>query len=87
MNMQNEYETEYTLMRNLIMILLLLGSYLVARTTTVRLFVNSEQLNTIVVSITETHMVKVTIKNNETGEVIEGQVSTEEQTEEEPDCE
>ena len=41
-----------------------------------------------VVSITETpHMVKVTIKNNETGEVIEGQVSTEEQTEEEPDCE
>ena len=75
-------------MRNLIMILLLLGSYpTYAETTIVRFFVNGEA-HTPVVSITETpHMVKVTIKNNETGEVIEGQVSTEEQTEEEPDCE
>ena len=76
-------------MRNLIMILLLLGSYpTYAETTTVRLFVNGEPSPFPVVSINETpHMVKVTIKNNETGEVIEGQVSTEEQTEEEPDCE
>ena len=76
-------------MRSLIMILLLLGSYPVyAETTTVRFFVNGNQSPFPVVSITETpHMVKVTIKNNETGEVIEGQVSTEEQTEEEPDCE
>ena len=59
-----------------------------AETTTVRLFVNGEPSPFPVVSITETpHMVKVTIKNNETGEVIEGEVSTEEQTEEEPDCE
>lgn len=76
-------------MRSLIMILLLLGSYPVyAETTTVRFFVNGNQSPFPVVSITETpHMVKVTIKNNETGEVIEGQVSTEETTEEEPDCE
>jgi len=77
-------------MRSLIMILLLLGSYPVyAETTTVRFFVNGNQSPFPVVSITETpHMVKVTIKNNETGEVIEGQVSTEEKTEEEePDCE
>ena len=76
-------------MRNLIMILLLLGSYpTYAETTTVRFFVNGNQSPFPVVSITETpHMVKVTIKNNETGEVIEGQVSTEETTEEEPDCE
>ena len=76
-------------MRSLIMILLLLGSYPVyAETTTVRFFVNGNQSPFPVVSITETpHMVKVTIKNNETGEVIEGQVSTEEQTEEEPYCE
>ena len=75
-------------MRNLIMILLLLGSYpTYAETTIVRFFVNGEA-HTPVVSITETqHSVKVSIKNNETGEVIEGQVSTEEQTEEEPDCE
>ena len=49
------------------------------------------EAHTPVVSITETpHSVKVSIKNNETGEVIEGEVTTEtggEQTEEEPDCE
>ena len=75
-------------MRSLIMILLLLGSYPVyAETTTVRFFVNGNQSPFPVVSITETpHSVKVSIKNNETGEVIEGEVSTE-TTEEEPDCE
>ena len=77
-------------MRNLIMILLLLGSYpTYAETTIVRFFVNGEA-HTPVVSITETpHSVKVSIKNNETGEVIEGEVTTEEteETEEEPDCE
>ena len=58
------------------------------KTTTIELFVNGKPAPFPTVSITETpHMVKVTIKNNETGEVIEGQVSTEEQTEEEPDCE
>ena len=41
-DMQNEYEG-YTLMRNLIMILLLLGSYpTYAETTIVRFFVNGE---------------------------------------------
>ena len=61
-----------------------------AETTIVKFFVNGEA-HTPVVSITETpHSVKVSIKNNETGEVIEGEVTTEtggEQTEEEPDCE
>tara|TARA_B100001057_G_scaffold17862_1_gene16513 strand:+ start:895 stop:1128 length:234 start_codon:yes stop_codon:yes gene_type:complete len=57
-----------------------------AETTIVKFFVNGEA-HTPVVSITETpHSVKVSIKNNETGEVIEGEVSTE-TTEEEPDCE
>ena len=84
-------------MKKLIMILLLLGSYpTYAETTIVRFFVNGEE-STPVVSITETpHSVKVSIKNNETGEVIEGEVSTEdtitggekpEPTEEEPNCE
>ena len=78
-------------MRNLIMILLLLGSYpTYAETTIVRFFVNGEA-HTPVVSITETpHSVKVSIKNNETGEEVTGEVTTEtggEQTEEEPDCE
>ena len=84
-------------MKKLIMILLLLGSYpTYAEATIVRFFVNGEE-STPVVSITETpHSVKVSIKNNETGEVIEGEVSTEdtitggekpEPTEEEPDCE
>ena len=52
-------------MRNLIMILLLLGSYpTYAETTIVRFFVNGEA-HTPVVSITETpHSVKVSIKNN-----------------------
>jgi hypothetical protein len=69
-------------------VLLLVWNSAFGQTTTVRLFVNGEPSPFPVVSITETpHMVKVTIKNNETGEVIEGQVSTEEQTEEEPDCE
>ena len=57
-----------------------------AETTIVRFFVNGEA-HAPVVSITETpHSVKVSIKNNETGEEVTGEVSTE-TTEEEPDCE
>ena len=59
------------------------------KTTTVRVFVNGESNPWPIVSLTECpHKVKVTIRNNETGKVIEGEVSTgEETTEEEPDCE
>ena len=60
------------------------------KTTTVRLFVNGESNPWPIVSLTECpHKVKVTIRNNETGKVIEGEVSTGEETttEEEPDCE
>ena len=57
------------------------------KTTTVRVFVNGESNPWPIVSLTECpHKVKVTIRNNETGKVIEGEVSTE-TTEEEPDCE
>ena len=57
-----------------------------AETTIVKFFVNGEA-HTPVVSITETpHSVKVSIRNNETGEEVTGEVSTE-TTEEEPDCE
>ena len=57
------------------------------KTTTVRVFVNGESNPWPIVSLTECpHKVKVTIRNNETGEVVEGEVSTE-TTEEEPDCE
>ena len=59
------------------------------KTTTVRVFVNGESNPWPIVSLTECpHKVKVTIRNNETGKVIEGEVSTgEQETEEEPDCE
>ena len=58
------------------------------KTTTVRVFVNGESNPWPIVSLTECpHKVKVTIRNNETGKVIEGEVSTGEETEEEPDCE
>lgn len=58
------------------------------KTTTVRVFVNGESNPWPIVSLTECpHKVKVTIRNNETGKVIEGEVSTETTTEEEPDCE
>ena len=58
------------------------------KTTTVRVFVNGESNPWPIVSLTECpHKVKVTISNNETGKVIEGEVSTETTTEEEPDCE
>ena len=59
------------------------------KTTTVRVFVNGESNPWPIVSLTECpHKVKVTIRNNETGEVVEGEVSTgEQETEEEPDCE
>ena len=57
------------------------------KTTTVRVFVNGESNPWPIVSLTECpHKVKVTIRNNETGKVVEGEVSTE-TTEEEPDCE
>ena len=69
-------------------VLLLIWSSVAAETTTIRLYVNGEESPTPVVSMTQTpHSVKVTIKNNETGEVVEGEVSTETTTEEEPDCE
>jgi len=59
------------------------------KTTTVRVFVNGESNPWPIVSLTECpHKVKVTIRNNETGKVVEGEVSTgEQETEEEPDCE
>ena len=59
------------------------------KTTTVRVFVNGESNPWPIVSLTECpHKVKVTIRNNETGKVNEGEVSTgEQETEEEPDCE
>ena len=58
------------------------------KTTTVRVFVNGESNPWPIVSLTECpHKVKVTIRNNETGKVVEGEVSTETTTEEEPDCE
>ena len=60
------------------------------KTTTVRVFVNGESNPWPIVSLTECpHKVKVTIRNNETGKVIEGEVSTGEETttEEDPDCE
>ena len=57
------------------------------KTTTVEILVNGEPSIFPIVSITEEpHAVKVKITDNETGKIIEGEVSTEE-TEEEPDCE
>ena len=57
------------------------------KTTTIELFVNGKPAPFPTVSITECpHKVKLSIRNNETGKIIEGEVSTEE-TEEEPDCE
>ena len=53
----------------------------------VEILVNGKPTNFPIVSITEEpHAVKVKITDNETGKIIEGEVSTEE-TEEEPDCE
>ncbi len=57
------------------------------KTTTVEILVNGEPSIFPIVSITEEpHAVKVKITDNETGKIIEGEVTTEE-TEEEPDCE
>ena len=57
------------------------------KTTTVEILVNGEPSIFPIVSITEEpHAVKVKITDNETGKIVEGEVSTEE-TEEEPDCE
>ena len=67
--------------------LLFLGNSVFGKTTTVEILVNGKPTNFPIVSITEEpHAVKVKITDNETGKIIEGEVSTEE-TEEEPDCE
>ena len=71
----------------LILGLFLIGNSAFGKTTTVEILVNGKPTNFPIVSITEEpHAVKVKITDNETGKIIEGEVSTEE-TEEEPDCE
>ena len=67
--------------------LLFLGNSAFGKTTTVEILVNGEPSIFPIVSITEEpHAVKVKITDNETGKIVEGEVTTEE-TEEEPDCE
>ena len=53
-------------------ILLFLGSSVFGKTTTIELFVNGENHPFPTVSITECpHKVKLSIRNNETGEIVE----------------
>ena len=59
------------------------------KTTTIQLFVNGKPAPFPTVSITECpHKVKLSIRNNETGEIVEGEIVTPQtEGEEEPDCE
>ena len=59
------------------------------KTTTVEILVNGEPSIFPIVSITEEpHAVKVKITDNETGEIVEGEIVTPQtEGEEEPDCE
>ena len=69
--------------------LLFLVSSAFGKTTTIELFVNGKPAPFPTVSITECpHKVKLSIRNNETGEIVEGEIVTPQtEGEEEPDCE
>ena len=58
-------------------ILLFIGSSVFGKTTTIELFVNGNLSPFPTVSITECpHKVKLSIRNNETGEIVEGDSHT-----------
>ena len=58
-------------------ILLRYGMRLFGKTTTIQLFVNGKPDPFPTVSITECpHKVKLSIRNNETGEIVEGEIVT-----------